>query len=44
MATKQPTAFTARESEILTVAFQCIKERPNVRPIYAHHLSRTPTH
>jgi DNA invertase Pin-like site-specific DNA recombinase len=35
MTTKQPTAFTARESEILTVAFQCIKERPNVRCMLA---------
>jgi hypothetical protein len=33
MAAKQPTSFTVRESEILTVAFQCIKERPNVRRV-----------
>ncbi|KAM0712747.1 hypothetical protein Q7P35_000194 [Cladosporium inversicolor] len=28
MAGKQSTAFTARETELLTIAFQCIKEKP----------------
>lgn len=30
MASKQSTAFTARETELLTIAFQCIKEKPVV--------------
>ncbi|GAB7326033.1 hypothetical protein MBLNU13_g10069t1 [Cladosporium sp. NU13] len=28
MATKQSTAFTARDTELLSIAFQCIKEKP----------------
>jgi hypothetical protein len=31
MATKQSTSFTVRETELLTLAFQCIEERPKVR-------------
>ena len=32
MATpKPPTAFTARETELLTIAFQCLKSKPDVR-------------
>lgn len=31
MAGRQSTAFTARETELLTIAFQCIKEKPVVR-------------
>ena len=30
MAAKQSTAFTARETELLTIAFQCTKEKPVV--------------
>jgi hypothetical protein len=31
MAAKQSSAFTVRETELLTIAFQCIKEKPVVR-------------
>ena len=40
MATKQSTAFTARETELLTIAFQCIKEKPVVS---LAHIIHTPT-
>ena len=38
MATKQSTPFSTRESEILTLAFQCIEERPKVRYISVTYL------
>ena len=39
MATKQSTSFTVRETELLTIAFQCLKERPNVRRTYTTYVA-----
>lgn len=39
MTTKPSTAFTPRELELLTIAFQCIKEKPNVRLTHTAHLA-----
>jgi hypothetical protein len=43
MSTPKPAAaFTARETELLTIAFQCLKSKPDVRNQL--HTAGTPHH
>jgi len=43
MASKQSTSFTVRETELLTIAFQCLKQKPDVRQ-RPHHFEYDPSH
>ena len=43
MATKQSTAFTAREAELLSIAFQCTKEKSVVSLAHTFWLVISPT-